>query len=276
MELTQTERNFIEKFTHLVVPALESEAEIIARSYFEQDFSPEIKLGDDPRDHLDLVTRLDKEVEERMYDLLHKNFPALGFSLEEHKSWQKHSPEFNCFLDPVDGTKYFAKQVPLFSTQVGLSFKGEPVFGLVINPLTKEIYMGSELIPSQRNGRKISVSKINNLSEAMLNVGIVPYRPNWDQEKEWIFSKLLKLENNTYRVRKIGSSALILSWVAQGALDGALYLVADPDYDTIAGQALVKYAGGKAEKVEIPGIKQPRLICSNSALFDQIRDLLLS
>jgi len=276
MKLQQPELDFIAKFTSIVIPALKDEAEIIARSYYEHDFEPEIKLGSDPRDHLDLVTRLDNEVEERMYKLLHKNFSSLGFNLEEHKSWQNQSSEFNCYLDPVDGTKYFAKQVPLFSTQLGLSFKGEPVLGLVINPLTKEIYFGSDLTPSQRNGKEISVSKQTNLKDAMLNVGIVPYRPNWDQEKDWIFSKLLLLENSTYRIRKIGSSALILSWVAQGSFDGALYLVDDPDYDTMAGQALVKYAGGKAEKINIPNINKPRLVCANSSLFEQIKGLLLS
>lgn len=276
MKLQQIELDFIERFTSIVIPALEKEAEIISQSYFNQDFESNIKLGSDPRDHLDVVTRLDNEVEERIYNLLHKYFPSLGFNLEEHKSWQSQSSEFNCYLDPVDGTKYFAKQVPLFSTQVGLSFKGEPVLGLVINPLTKEIYFGSELTPSQRNGKAIRISETKDLSDAMLNIGIVPYRPNWDKEKDWIFSRLLLLENNAYRIRKIGSSALILSWVAQGSLDGALYLVADPDYDTMAGQALVKYAGGRAQKISIPGIEEPRLLCTNSSLFEQIKELLLS
>lgn len=276
MKFQKIDLDFIENFTNIVIPALKAEADIIAHSYFSHDFDPEIKLGSDPRDHLDVVTRLDKEVEERMYNLLHKKFPSMGFNLEEHKTWDSQSSEFNCYLDPVDGTKYFAKQVPLFSTQVGLSFKGEPVLGLVINPLTKELYFGSELSPSQRNGKKIMVSKTDILRNAMLNIGIVPYRPNWDEEKDWVFSKLLLLENSTYRIRKIGSSALVLSWVAQGSLDGAIYLVADPDYDTMAGQALVKYAGGKVEKIVIPNINEPRLLCTNPLLSEQIKELILS
>jgi myo-inositol-1(or 4)-monophosphatase len=275
MNLSVSEQKLLNDFTAFLVPMLQDEAEVIAKSYQDQDFQVEKKPGKDLRDQLDVVTRLDREVEVRLYEKLHKQFPELGFDVEEHKEY-KLNKDFTCYIDPVDGTKYFARQIPLFSTQVALSFKGEPILGMVINPLTKETYFGSELQPSQRNGNTIAVSSESELNNAYINAGIVPFRPNWDLEKDWIYKKLLTLEEKVYRVRKIGSSALLLSWVAQGGFDAAVFLVADPLYDTMAGQALIKYAGGRAENISIPALLEPRLICSNKHLFPKLEELLLS
>ena len=275
MELTKEETFFLQKVGNEIKSILKNEAPKIAKSYYENNFLIDQKIGKDKRDYLDMVTEIDKSVEEVVFHQLHEKFPELGFEMEEHKEWEIPNKDFMCFIDPIDGTKYFANHIPIFSSQIGILFKGEPILGACMNPITNELYFGSEIEKTNRDGIELKVSMKNKLEETIINIGIVPFRPNWDDQKDWVFKKLDDFEKACYRIRQIGSSALVLSWVAQGGLDASVYLVNDPDYDTVAGRALIKYAGGKTEKVFIPKVNDTRLICSNNSLFEEIKRLLL-
>lgn len=275
MNLSSKEVDFLQKLGKEIKNILLEEAPKIAKSYYDNDFQIDQKIGKDKRDYLDMVTEIDKSVEEVIFTRLRDKFPELGFEMEEHKEWEIPGKDFTCFIDPIDGTKYFANHIPIFSSQIGILYKGEPILGACMNPLTNELYFGSELENTNRNGIELKVSIKDKLDESIINIGIVPYRPNWDVQKDWVFDKLNDFERACYRIRQIGSSALVLSWVAQGGIDASVYLVNDPDYDTVAGRALIKYAGGKTEKIFIPQINDTRLICSNFTLFDEIKDLIL-
>lgn len=276
MKLTEIEKSFIQELSNEIKNILKESSLYIAKKYYDEDFESHYKIKEDKRDYLDVVTNIDKEVEERIYNALKNKFPQLGFDMEEKKEMNISGKDFTCYIDPIDGTKYFSKHIPLFSTMLGVKYKDEPILGAVYNPLTNENFFGSILEKTNRNGKFVSVSNKSKLSESIINTNTTPYIFNWDDYKEWLYEKVKLFQKSFFRIRSIGSSGLVLSWVSQGGLDACVYLSNSPDYDTVAGRSLVKYAGGKSEFVFIPKINDTRLICSNPYLFDNIVELLLS
>lgn len=226
---------------------------------------------------IDLHTELDEKIEKDIYNKLSKEFPELGFLLEEHEELNKKGKEFTCFIDPIDGSKYFARKVPFFAISVGILKGVEPVLGVVYNPMSKQLYAGAEGIPTTLNGNEARVSQQTNPQSAMISACLASHKENWESEKAWMYDKLTHLLDSFGKVRLFGNGALSCAWTATGGLDGfvSLWGHGSKPFDIMAGKALIKYAGGKTIDLKIPGIKQPRFIGGNEALVDEISRILL-
>ena len=229
-------------------------------------------LGD-----IDLNTELDKEIEKVFYVSLSKDFPQLGFHLEEQPELNDSSKEFTCFIDPIDGSKYFAKKVPFFAISIGNMRGDEPVLGVIYNPISNQLYAGGEGIPTTLNGKKVSVSSQKSVKKAIISACLSSHKENWDSEKDWMMKKLTILLLNFGKVRLLGNGALSCAWTSSGGIDGfvSLWGHESKPYDIMAGKALIKYAGGKTVDLKIPGIKQPRFVGGNEVLVDEICEILL-
>lgn len=227
---------------------------------------------------VDLNTELDEKIEIDIYNNLSKEFPELGFHLEEHQDLNSNKKEFTCFIDPIDGSKYFAKKVPFFAISVGVMKGDEPILGVIYNPISNQLYSGAEGIPTTLNGIEVNVSGETNPQSAMISVDLASHKENWKSEKDWMNQKLTELINSFGKVRLLGNGALSCAWTASGGLDAfvSLWGHGSKPFDIMAGKALIKYAGGKTVDLKIPGIKQPRFIGGNAVLVDEISKILIT
>ena len=229
-------------------------------------------------DDIDLVTDIDKEVENTIYSRLKARFPELGFYLEENGELNDEFQEYVCYIDPIDGTKHFTKGMPLFATSIGITCCGEPVLGVIYNPISGQLYAGAKGIPTSMNGKRLSVSKTKNLREAIIALDMATHKENWKTEKDWMNQKMVEFNLEALRIRLFSVGAIVTSLVAQGALDAyvSLWGHGSKPFDIAAGKALIKYSqGGKIVDLSISGLSTPRFVGGNEELVDQICEILL-
>lgn len=151
------------------------------------------------------------------------------------------SSEYQWIIDPLDGTVNFAHQVPIFCISIALSFKGAVVLGVVLNPLTGELFSAVSGEGAQLNGLPIQISSIASVSESLLVTGF-PYNVNA------IFDPLITRYGNCLKaaqgIRRLGSAALDLCYVTCGRFEGFWEQNLKP-WDTAAGALIVAEAGGQ-------------------------------
>lgn len=188
----------------------------------------------------DLVTEVDKESERRIVNLLKQKLPSHGLLAEESGSQITKSP-FLWIIDPLDGTTNYTHQYPMVAVSIALLFNGNPIIGVVFNPILNELFQAGEGQGAFLNGKKISVSKIDQLEQSLLATGFAYDRRQNPDNNYAEFSQLTDLSQG---VRRGGSAALDLAYVAAGRFDG-YWERGIKSWDIAAGVVLVNEAGGK-------------------------------
>jgi len=189
---------------------------------------------------VDLVTSVDKEAEQFIVSALRKQFPDHGIVSEEG---QGHGPgaEFTWFIDPLDGTTNYVHGYPVFSTSLGLARGGEPVVGVIYQPMTDELFWAGRGQGAFLNGQAIRVSKTARLTEALVATGF-PYDIATSGDNNLAeFSRVARIVRSP---RCSGSAAIDLCSVACGRLDAYWEKRLSP-WDAAAGSLIVTEAGGK-------------------------------
>ena len=187
----------------------------------------------------DLVTEADHAAEAAVLALLEAETPQIGVLAEE--SGRRSRPgELEWCVDPLDGTTNYAHSYPLFGTSVGLCWRGQPLLGALAAPGLEQLYWAAPGLGSWCNGSRLAVSACPSLEQALLVTGFA-------------YDRRSRLDNNyaefawfTHRsqgVRRGGSVALDLAFVAAGKLDGIWERGLSP-WDLAAGAVLVEQAGG--------------------------------
>jgi myo-inositol-1(or 4)-monophosphatase len=187
----------------------------------------------------DLVTEADHAAEAAVLALLEAETPHIGVLAEE--SGRRPRPgELEWCVDPLDGTTNYAHSYPLFATSVGLCWRGQPLLGALAAPGLEQLYWAAPGLGSWCNGSRLAVSACPSLEQALLVTGFA-------------YDRRSRLDNNyaefawfTHRsqgVRRGGSVALDLAFVAAGKLDGIWERGLSP-WDLAAGVVLVEQAGG--------------------------------
>lgn len=189
----------------------------------------------------DIVTEADKESERRIIELLHQKCPSHSILAEESGKSAKADADFLWVIDPLDGTINYAHQFPLVSVSVALLYCGNPLVGVVYNPFYQELYQSGKGLGATLNGKPLHVSSTKKLSKSLLATGF-PYdrRQNPDNN----YPEFCHLTDQTLGVRRGGSAALDLAFVAAGRCDGYWERGIQP-WDVAAGALLVLEAGGK-------------------------------
>lgn len=227
------------------------------------------------KDERDFTTEVDRVVERRIIETLKRKFPAHGFIGEEFPPINSKS-EYLWYIDPIDGTKYFANQGHLFTTSIGLVHKGKPVFGAIYIPISKQLFTAKKDKGAFLNGEKLTGSDVNNLNEAIVSIDTPDIRKIKGREKVWIEKKLTSLVRQVYRVRMLGVGSLSACFLATGAFDAYLDLSGrERLQDIAAGLILMKESGARVEKVKV-GFKKPRILAANPKLFLKISKILTS
>ncbi len=187
----------------------------------------------------DLVSYVDKTSEKILVEGLRKVLPEAGFITEE--STVEQTKLDRCWIiDPLDGTTNFVHGLPCYCVSVALMQSNKLVIGIVHEINLDECFYGWDKGGSWLNGKRISVSKTNTLNHALLATGFPYY--NYSRMKEYmeVFDYCMR---NTRGLRRLGSAAADLAYVACGRMDG-FYEYGLRAWDVAGGALLVKEAGG--------------------------------
>jgi myo-inositol-1(or 4)-monophosphatase len=210
---------------------------------------------------------MDHRSEDAIISILKKGFPDYGILAEESDE-RKGDGTYRWILDPLDGTTNYAHGYPFFAVSLALEKAGEVVWGVVYDPLREELFMAEPGKGATLNGDPIRVSSTDALHRGFLATGF-PYDVRASEENN------LKHFNNFARVaqaiRRDGSAALDLCYVAMGRFDGFWELKLNP-WDTAAGSLIVDEAGGqvtdfKGKPFSINGLK---ILASNGLIHPEM------
>jgi len=221
--------------------------------------------------HMDFVTEIDKESEVRLVEGLSKILPEAGYIAEEGTSTKK-GDRYNWIIDPIDGTTNFIHGVIPFCISLALQDNDKLVMGIIYDPIQKECFYAWESGGAWLNGTPIEVSSKKKLSHSLIATGF-PYT-DFSLIDEYMAS-LRDLMTCTHGVRRLGSAAMDLAYVACGRFD-AFYEYHLQPWDVAAGSVLVKEAGGNV--CDFKGgdnyLFGENYICSNGHIHTEFLDLL--
>jgi myo-inositol-1(or 4)-monophosphatase len=238
------------------------EAGKILKQYYGQEKTIEFK------GEIDLVTEVDKKSEKRIVEILKAAFPDHSIQAEEGSNSQQTSG-YKWIIDPLDGTTNYAHNYPFFSISIGLEKEGEVVGGIVYQPVWDELFVAEKGSGAFLNGQKIKVSSVSLLRRALVTTGF-PYDLNKIPPEAFQFFK--NFLNTSQAVRRDGSAALDLCYLAMGRMDGFWEESLKP-WDTAAGLIVVLEAGGKVTNFQSDtySIYDREILASNGLIHDQMR-----
>jgi len=190
---------------------------------------------------IDLVTSVDRECERKIVGILQENYPNHSILAEEGTNIEvPHSP-YRWIIDPLDGTTNFAHGYPQFCVSIALEQSRDIIVGLVYDPLRRECFRAIRGQGATLNGQPIQTSPVNELDKALLATG---FPSDHREHADFYLSYFRAFMTRCQGIRRGGSAALDLCYVACGRLDGFWELKLNP-WDTAAGALVVAEAGGK-------------------------------
>ncbi|MGB3948608.1 MAG: inositol monophosphatase family protein [Bacteroidia bacterium] len=215
----------------------------------------------------DFVSYVDKKAEEQLVAGLSILLPEAGFIAEEGTSTHK-GDEYNWIIDPLDGTTNFIHGVPCFAISIALMRKNTLVMGVIYEINLDECFYAWEGSKAYMNGKEIKVSENATLASSLLATGF----PYYDYNRMDAYMELFKyFMKNTRGLRRLGSAATDLAYVACGRFEGFYEYSLQP-WDVAAGAFIVQQAGGKVS--DFSGndnyIFGREIIASNANSFDEL------
>jgi myo-inositol-1(or 4)-monophosphatase len=218
----------------------------------------------------DLLTESDTESEKLIIDTIRKVFPSHGILAEESGSDNKDA-EYIWIIDPLDGTTNFAHNIGLFAVSIAFSINGDMALGIVLNPMTGELFTAVRGEGAELNGKPINVSETASLSESLLVTGF-PYNV---KDVEPIQARFFNCLQASQGIRRLGSAALDLCFVASGRFEGFWEENLKP-WDTAAGFIIAKEAG--AMVTDFSGnpfdVNKKELLATNGKIHREMLKLL--
>ncbi|NIQ37822.1 MAG: inositol monophosphatase [Proteobacteria bacterium] len=194
---------------------------------------------------VDLVTQVDRMCEELITCRILERFPTHRIVAEESEHRVHQGSPFKWYIDPLDGTTNYVHGYPCFSVSIGLEVDGQIVLGVVYDPIGDEIYHAIKGNGASLNGKKISVSRTQQLGQSLLATGF-PYDIRESRDNLEYFTRFALTSQG---IRRDGSAALDLCYVATGRFDGFWEMKLRP-WDLAAGVVIVKEAGGRVSDFE--------------------------
>ncbi len=193
---------------------------------------------------IDLVTEIDHQSEAFLLGEVQKDFPDHHIFSEESGVIQG-DVEHIWYIDPLDGTVNYAHNIPIFSVSIAYAYKGVLTLGVVYDPMRDEMFLAERGKGATLNGKSIQVSSTTELQKSLLVTGF-PYDA-WNTEQD-NFANFIKFGKLSQGVRRLGSAALDLCYVASGRFDGFWELALKP-WDVAAGGLICEEAGAHITNV---------------------------
>ena len=210
----------------------------------------------------DFVTELDKKSEKLIISAIKRSFPS--HSIQGEESGLTQGSGVLWILDPLDGTANYIHQFPMFSVSIGVMADGMLQAGVIYDPVHRELFSASRGNGAYLNKKRMHVSKVKKLSDALMTTGI-PFRGR--NRFDAYMNSFRQISLASSGMRRGGSAALDLAYVACGRLDGFWELALSP-WDIAAGVLLIEEAGGKVSDFFGKGsyMKSGHIVAANPAL----------
>ncbi len=214
-----------------------------------------------------LVTEMDQAAERLITTVIREHYPDHGIVGEEYGATAGDA-RYKWVIDPIDGTVNYAHGIPIFSVSIGVVEHDTIILGAVYNPMMNELFFAQKGKGAFLNGQPIHVSAQADLERAFLVTGF-PYHFPEGKDPFRIFERLV---NRGIPVRRLGSAALDLCWVACGRFDGFWEYNLFP-WDITAGYLIVEEAGGKVTNFQgEPGrIGDQETLATNGRIHEALR-----
>jgi myo-inositol-1(or 4)-monophosphatase len=218
-------------------------AERAARS-LKRDFGEVEQLQTSRKGPRDFVSAADHKAEHTLYEELHKARPGYSFLMEEGGAKPGSDPHHRWLIDPLDGTTNFLHGIPHFAVSIALEREGELVAGVVYDPIKDELFWAEKGVGAYLNDhRRLRVSTRRKLDDALVATGISGRRAAEDADRAEFVAQFDAALAVTAGVRRTGSAALDLAYVAAGRYE-AFWENRLSAWDIAAGIVLVREAGG--------------------------------
>ncbi len=192
------------------------------------------------KDRNEYVTEVDYLAEDAIVEVIHDHYPEHAILAEERG--QQGNNEFQWIIDPLDGTTNFIHGFPVFAVSIAVTHNGQLEHGVVYDPLRQEIFTASRGQGAQLDGRKIRVSRRISMKHSLIATGF-PYRANEKYLDDYM-AMLKSVIATSSGIRRPGSAALDLCYVAAGRVDG-FWELGLKIWDIAAGALMIKEAGGR-------------------------------
>lgn len=225
----------MQPMANIALRAARRAADLIAQAFDRPD---ERKV--DTKAHNDFVSDVDRDAENVIIQTIRSAYPDHAILAEESGEDERES-EFTWVIDPLDGTLNFLQGIPHFAVSIGVRRGHHFEHGVIVDPMRQEEFVASRGYGAQLNGKRIRVSQRSKLEDCVLNTGINPRTVAKDLEG--YMSTLGDLTATCRAIRRQGSAALDLAYVAAGRADGYWQSGLSP-WDIAAGIVLVREAGG--------------------------------
>lgn len=243
---------------NIAVRAARSAGNVITRNRDRID-----QLSIQTKDRNDFVSEVDRQAEHEIIHILRKAYPNHGILAEE--SGVREGDDYQWIIDPLDGTTNFLHGFPHFAVSIGLRHKGRLEQAVIYDPVQQELFTATRGSGAHLNDRRIRVSPRRELDGALLGTGF-PFRAQ--QHLDPYLDMFRALFPHTAGIRRAGSAALDLAYVAAGRLDG-FWEIGLSVWDMAAGVLLIQEAGGLSGDF-IGGhdfLKHGNIVAANPKLF---------
>ena len=233
----------------------------VIRQHFGTNVEPEWKGEVDP------VTEVDRAAEEAILDVIRTHRPDDRILAEESGGHDWNQGRV-WIVDPVDGTVNFVHAFPQVATSVGLRHDGRGVAGVVESAVNREVFAAEKGAGATLNGRPIQVSSVDQATRALVGTGFAYDRQERAKEMTDILAGVL---TRFQGIRRVGSAALDLCWVAAGRMDAYWEYGVRP-WDTAAGALIVEEAGGRISTFTGAAypLDDPGIVATNGLVHDAL------
>jgi myo-inositol-1(or 4)-monophosphatase len=194
---------------------------------------------------IDLVTEIDHQSEEYLLGEVQRDFPNHHIFSEESGIIEGNADHV-WYIDPLDGTVNYAHHIPIFCVSIAYALNGVLTLGVVYEPMRDEMFLAERGKGATLNGKPLHVSSTTELQKSLLVTGF-PYDA-WNTEQD-NFNNFIKFGKLSQGVRRLGSAALDLSYVAAGRFDGFWELALKP-WDVAAGGLICEESGARVTNVK--------------------------
>jgi myo-inositol-1(or 4)-monophosphatase len=248
-------------FKETIIAAAKA-GEVVLRKYYHNEFKISSKTSIN-----DIVTQADMESETAIIDVIKAQSPTQYIYSEEAGELAQES-DYKWIIDPIDGTVNFAHGLPLCAISIALAYKNEVIMGVVNCPFLNEFYFAAKGEGATMNNKPIKVSKQADIKRALVSTGFA-YEWQVNGYNPMVpFEAMMKMN---VPVRRIGTAAVNLCWIAAGRTDGYWEHNLHA-YDVAAGFLIITESGGQVTTFEGNAYNpwEPRIVATNGLIHSEI------
>ncbi len=223
------------------------------------------------KDIVDLVTQYDVKTEEFLIEGLKQLLPEYTLIGEESFTNEDIHADKAIYIDPIDGTTNFVHQIPHCAVSVGIWEGGEPLCGVVYNPILNELFYAYRGEGAYLNDRRISVSSQKSLQSALIATGFPYSKAHKGKSYRWVIDTMADILPYIQDIRRLGSAALDISYLSAGRVDGFYEIELKP-WDVAGAISLLIEAGGRISNLENGQyrIGDDAIVATNGKIHDQL------